>query len=876
MSEQLIKTPGTFGENGNFLLERELGSGGMGGVYMGRDKMLDRPVAVKVMLKELGNDAEFVEKFKREAQSVARLIHPNIAQVYSYGICDGMPYIAMELASGGSLYSIMNANPGKTDVARVIKICQQVAQALQCASDQGCVHGDVKPENILLDANGNAKLVDFGLAAMQKDTNEIWGTPYYISPEKVKKEQIDFRADMYSLGGTLYHALTGVAPFEGDDSIAVVKRRFEGAPKKPSELRPDLTPAIDSLVMKMLAFNKEDRYPSFEALLEAFKEVLTTGLTRKEPRPDVSGGTKAATATGGRRMTTMRRRPMIRPGATTIKKKLDGDEGAGDGDEKRKTDSDDEDEESEGGGNLAMKVVGVIVGVIVLVVAVVGGLIWYQVADKRAREAEKQAQIVSGIDKARTAIRDTLASASKFADEVDAFAAKAIEAVEKPTAELRKILPAEEAALLKPGPSQELLDAIASTNAAQAAAAPAPAAETNAAPAAAAAPTNAPPAAASAATNAAPAAAAKPADAKDAKKPDEKAKDKDAKEAPKEDAKPAAAQPSQAVITMNELWNRAYSCQASAVRIRHAVRKILEKGAEADTIVGQTKEAVDSLAEFSRVIVGMLEQVKTSKDVEDMRKGISFIKSKGDTTVQQTTRRLRIEKLEADRKAKAEAAAAAEKERREKLEAERKALVESETQAAKDKFEMIAAQGCLRQLDWKNAVRQLETTKGELKTAEGQLAADLEIRKVNNMKKVQDIFIKNLNGHVFRGKLKGAKVTGVNDREIMLAKGDGKSKAKIPWQKFYKDYPGNLNEIMNLYIVNTRSPNSKYKLSLRDWADAMTGAALTMKIVCAEVNGAVERAETLAKEIVKQYPDYAKTVQEMFPDIEFEKASSDD
>ena len=240
MSEPLIQTPGVFGENENFLLERELGTGGMGGVYMGRDKMLDRPVAVKVMLKEYGDDPEFVEKFKKEAQSVARLIHPNIAQIYSYGICNGMPYMAMELVTGGSLYSIMNASKGKTDVTRVIKICQQVAQALQCASDQGYVHGDVKPENILLDANGNAKLVDFGLAAMQKDTSEIWGTPYYISPEKVKKELVDFRADMYSLGGTLYHALTGVAPFEGEDSIAVIKKRFEAPPKKPSEVRADL------------------------------------------------------------------------------------------------------------------------------------------------------------------------------------------------------------------------------------------------------------------------------------------------------------------------------------------------------------------------------------------------------------------------------------------------------------------------------------------------------------------------------------------------------------------------------------------------------------------------------------------------------------
>ena len=213
MSEQLIKTPGLFGENQNFLLERELGRGGMGGVYLGRDKMLDRTVAVKVMLKEFGSDAEFVEKFKKEAQAAAKLIRPNIAQIYSYGISDGMPYIAMELASGGSLFSLMNASSGKIDIQRTLKICQQVAQALQCASDQGLVHGDVKPENILFDANGNAKLVDFGLAAMQKDTEEIWGTPYYIAPEKVKKEVIDFRADMYSLGGTIYHALTGTAPF---------------------------------------------------------------------------------------------------------------------------------------------------------------------------------------------------------------------------------------------------------------------------------------------------------------------------------------------------------------------------------------------------------------------------------------------------------------------------------------------------------------------------------------------------------------------------------------------------------------------------------------------------------------------------------------
>ena len=856
MSEQLIQTPGVFGENGNFLLERELGSGGMGGVYMGRDKMLDRPVAVKVMQKEFGSDAEFVEKFKREAQSAAKLIHPNIAQVYSYGICDGMPYIAMELAAGGSLYSIMNANPGKTDVARVIKICQQVAQALQCASDQGFVHGDVKPENILLDANGNAKLVDFGLAAMQKDTDEIWGTPYYISPEKVKKEPVDFRADMYSLGGTLYHALTGVAPFEGSDSIAVVKKRFEGLPKKPSEIRPDLTPAIDELVMKMLALNKEERYPSFEALLEAFKNVLTTGLTTKLPTGAAAAPKKPA-AGGVRRMTTVRGRRaamMKRPG-TTIKKKLEGEEGdEGALDETEKPESDGEDEEE--GGNLGLKVAGVVVGAILLIGGIIGGLVWYQIADKKARAAEEQAQIASGIEKARGAIADTMTNAAKFADEFDAFAARAIAECQKPTDELAKIIPAEQGGLLKPGPSKELLDAIAATNEApKEVSAPA---STNAPAAAANATTNAP--AATSATNAAPAAvAAKAAEAK-AEKPEEKKSD--------------AA--SQVVITMNELWDRAYGCQASAIRIRHAVRKLLAKGSEADAIKDQTRENMNTLAELSRTLVDMLDQIKTSKDVENVRKGITYIKSRGEKTVEQTVKRLRIEKLEADRKAKKEAAEAAEKERLEKLAEEKKAKVEEELSAAQAKFDAVVAQGCIRQLDWKSALRQLENAKAEMTTPEGQLACDLEIRKVNDMKKVHDIFIKNIKGHIFRGKLGKCKVAAVNEKEFELLKADGKSKLKISWQKFYKDYPGNLNELINSYIFNARNPSAKVKLSLRDWADAMTGAALTMQLVCGEVNGALERSETLVKEVVKQFAEYQKTAQEIFPDIKFEESESEE
>lgn len=864
MSEQLIQTPCTFGENGNFLLERELGTGGMGGVYMGRDKMLDRPVAVKVMLKEYGSDAEFVEKFKKEAQSVARLIHPNIAQVYSYGICDGMPYIAMELATGGSLYSIMQANPGKADVTRVIKICQQVAQALQCATDQGCVHGDVKPENILLDANGNAKLVDFGLAAMQKDTDEIWGTPYYISPEKVKKEPIDFRADMYSLGGTLYHALTGVAPFEGEDSIAVVKARFLGPPKKPSEIRPDLTPAIDDLVMRMLALNKEDRYPSFEALLEAFKAVLTTGLT-KDPTTTTTSGTpvkRPAAGTGRRTVMVRGRRTtmMKRPGA--VRRNLEsgeaGDEGARD--EAEASEKADEGDEDEKGGNLLVKVILFVVLGILLVAGIGGGLWWFVVSDKKAKAAEEQRQIVQGYAKARAAVTDTVAHAVKFADEFDAFAQKAVEACEKPTKDLAKLLKPEHAKLLKPDPTKELLDAIAATN-------ETPKAEAPAAPAA----TNAAPAAAAATTNAAPAKAeAKPADKK-GKKAD-KAK-KDAKGAPAA-AKPAEEKPAEppppAVVSMRELWERAYGCQASAIRIRQAVRQLVKKGAEADPLVEQSEANARALGKLSVELAGMLDQIKTSKDVENVRKGITYIKTRGENLVEQTVKRIRIEKLQKERDLKNAEAAAAEKARQERLAAERQAKVEAETQAAAEKFETIAAQGSLRQLDWKNALRQLETLKADLKTPEGQHAADIQIRKVSDMKKMQEVFVRSMGGYVFRGKLRGAKVVSVNEREMNLDR--GKSKARIPWHKFYRDYPGNLNDLINHFVIRGRD-NARPKLSLKDWADAMTGAALTMQLVCAEVNGAVEKGEQLAKKAVEEFPEYAKTAKEIFPEIEFGDAA---
>jgi len=903
MSEQLIQTPAVFGENGNFLLERELGAGGMGGVYMGRDKMLDRPVAVKVMLKSLGSDPEFVEKFKKEAQSAARLIHPNIAQIYSYGIHEDMPYIAMELASGGSLYSIMQTNPGKTDISRILKICQQVAQALQCASDQGCVHGDVKPENILLDANGNAKLVDFGLAAMQKDTTEIWGTPYYISPEKVKKEVLDFRADMYSLGGTLYHALTGVAPFEGSDPVEVVKKRFLGAPKKPSELRPEITPALDNLVMTMLALEKGNRYPSFEALLKAFTDVLTNGLVANKTSSE-SSASSAKPASGARRLTTVRggrRMTMKRPGG--MSKVAENAEDTETENPKKKPE---DDEEEESGGGLGLKVALCVIGGIVVIGALAGFLIWLPMHKAAQDREEHQQQVSAKIAEARSAIAGWQKKANDYDVEFTSFAANATIECTKFTTELKKLLP-DFADGMQPPPTKELLDAIALTNVVAAAdggtnavaaagATNAVAAATNSAPAAAAAPAAADPKKPMSLAEEAKALGIKPPpDDLDPASPDyeefmnelkaarERAKNGGTKPAEEPNAEaPATAdtsaspaeppKPPPAVIQdLHDLWERTYSCQASAIRISIAAKKVIETCQKASEFKDESDASMNGLVELSNSAKSLYEEMTGSKDVENVKKGIGFIKSKGKKAVEQTVKRLRIERLEKERADKKAAAEQAEKERLEKLAADKKAKGEAEVAEIKAKFDSLAAQGCLRQLDWKSAQRQLNDAAQFFTTPEGEITLKEQLKKVEVMKKVQDIFLKHLKGHQFRGKLKGCKVVDVNEKELFILKTDGKTKQKILWQKFYKDYPGNFNEIINYYIFNGRK---RLGLNLRDWSDAMIGAAMTMKLVCPEVNGALERSQALAKEVVKQYPDYEKFAKDAFPDVDFSDAKA--
>lgn len=264
---------------GGFLLLELIGRGGMGAVYRGLDTSLDRPVAVKVLLSALGEDREFVKTFRHEAQAAAALNHPNVVQIYSFGIAQGQPYMVMELLEGGRFDQLM-AKSEPLSEALVLKVAADVAEGLNAAAAIGLIHGDVKPENILFDSNGVAKVVDFGLARFRKGDEPtvqgVWGTPYYIAPEKITGHTADARSDIYSLGATLFHALTGKPPFDGATPIDVVKARLRQPAPPLSQFRPTINPEIAGLVARMLETDPLMRHPTYASVLSDIRRVLPT------------------------------------------------------------------------------------------------------------------------------------------------------------------------------------------------------------------------------------------------------------------------------------------------------------------------------------------------------------------------------------------------------------------------------------------------------------------------------------------------------------------------------------------------------------------------------------------------------------------------
>lgn len=260
----------------NFALLETLGVGGMGSVYKARDTRLNRFVALKLLRPELSADPGEVARLEQEARATAAVNDPHVIQVFSSGTDHGQFYLVMELVDQGSLDDRM-AEQGRVNEASVLDTGIQVARGLRAAHEKGLIHRDVKPGNILFADDATAKIGDFGLAVAAGQNaeaqNEIWGTPYYVAPERLNHEPEDFRSDLYSLGATLYHALAGRPPFEGETNSATALRDFKNNPLSLGAAAPHLRRDTVRVVDRMIAPDREERFASYDELIAALEDA---------------------------------------------------------------------------------------------------------------------------------------------------------------------------------------------------------------------------------------------------------------------------------------------------------------------------------------------------------------------------------------------------------------------------------------------------------------------------------------------------------------------------------------------------------------------------------------------------------------------------
>ncbi|WP_327375316.1 protein kinase [Streptomyces sp. NBC_01216] len=278
---------------GRYQLRDLLGEGGMASVYLAYDSALDRQVAIKTLHTELGREQSFRERFRREAQAVAKLSHTNIVSVFDTGedALDGavMPYIVMEYVEGLPLGSVLADDVrqhGAMPADKALKVTADVLAALDTSHEMGLVHRDIKPGNVMVTKRGVVKVMDFGIArAMQSgvtsmtQTGMVVGTPQYLSPEQALGRGVDARSDLYSVGVMLFQLLTGRLPFDADSPLAIAYAHVQEEPVAPSSVNRSVTPAMDALVARALKKNPNERFPNASAMQDECLRVLSAGQT---------------------------------------------------------------------------------------------------------------------------------------------------------------------------------------------------------------------------------------------------------------------------------------------------------------------------------------------------------------------------------------------------------------------------------------------------------------------------------------------------------------------------------------------------------------------------------------------------------------------
>jgi serine/threonine protein kinase len=280
-----------------FELRGIIGSGGMGNVYRAWDTTLERMVAVKLMKVELLSDTVALESFFREARACARLNHTNIIHIYTFDEWEGQRYLVMEIADRGSLDARIEKLRLIPELD-VLDIGIKIASALDMALKYDLLHRDIKPGNILFNADHEPKLVDFGLAraagAEQEASDMIWGTPYYVAPEKIKREPETFLSDMYSLGATVYHALTGHVPFDAPTPEEVIVAHVQTPLTPPNLVVPEITQPTSDALVKAMAKNPAERFLSYDEFimaLEAARSFLLRQQLQSPQQPKPKGMT---------------------------------------------------------------------------------------------------------------------------------------------------------------------------------------------------------------------------------------------------------------------------------------------------------------------------------------------------------------------------------------------------------------------------------------------------------------------------------------------------------------------------------------------------------------------------------------------------------